>query len=157
MYYTSHVLENKTIQFLLSTSGSFPGSGIVAGDSNTQRNLIDKASYALEWYRVVNVCGRDREARAFVRHWSEAWQSLEWGVTRRTWQPLEWGVTATGMIRENYWSDVFVDVRATGVRRDLQGHRTNDDWPHPTMTTRRRGSSVHWHDTSKAKDSHRAN
>ena len=33
-------------------------------------------------------------------------------------------MTVTGVIRDNYWSDVIVDVTETGVRRDLQGHRT---------------------------------
>ena len=31
-------------------------------------------------------------------------------ITAIQWQPLEWGVTATEVIRENYWSDVFIDV-----------------------------------------------
>ena len=44
-------------------------------------------------------------------HWSEAWQPLEWGGDGHwsdTWKLLEWR---------------FIDVTATGVRRDLQGHR----------------------------------
>ena len=35
-------------------------------------------------------------------------------------------MTVTGVIRDNYWSDVIIDVTETGVRCDLQGHRKRE-------------------------------
>ena len=77
------VLENRAIQILRSTSGSFRSS------SRRQQHakkpvaasfFIYQAHICTKWYRVVNA--RATGVRGDT-HWSDAWQPLEWGTTSR--------------------------------------------------------------------------
>ena len=69
-----------------------------------ERNISNtpKRTYALN--------GTGSSSTRATGSWSEAWRPLEWGgdsYWSDTWKPLEWRVTVTG------------------VRRDLQGHRSS--------------------------------